>query len=429
MKLIKPYLTSILLVIILLGAILVVSKRFYKRFDLTSDKRYTLSATTLDLLSKVEEPIYIKVLLKGNIPPEYKSLQTETLQLLEEYRAINDYISFEFVNPLEGKNPDEQIQKLNYEGFTPLLITSSQEGKTSESYIFPWVIIEKGEKQQRVSLIRNKIGATTQEKIAFSVQNLEYALSDALYKLLIQKEKKIAVFFDIDGTLYRDSLMTEHFKKLIKYEVVDEKYWLNGVKDSYINWDKRFEDYDNYLFGVSEAYVQAITGLHKKYIDFATEQVMKLKADRVYKFTRDIIEKHKKNGHLIIFISGSPDYLVEAMGKKHHAFLAIGSKYIIEDEKFTGEVVPMWDADSKNKTIDRLVEEYNIDLNQSFAYGDTNGDYNMLRRVGNPVAMNPSRELLSKIKENPELSEKATILIERKDVIYKTKANIDIVEI
>ena len=45
------------------------------------------------------------------------------------------------------------------------------------------------------------------------------------------KEKKIAAFFDIDGTLYRDSLMTEHFKKLIKYEVVDEKYWLNGVKD------------------------------------------------------------------------------------------------------------------------------------------------------------------------------------------------------
>ena len=146
----------------------------------------------------------------------------------------------------------------------------------------------------------------------------------------------------------------------------------------------------------------------KKYIDFATEQVMKLKADRVYKFTRDIIEKHKKNGHLIIFISGSPDYLVEAMGKKHHAFLAIGSKYIIEDEKFTGEVIPMWDADSKNKTIDRLVEEYNIDLDQSFAYGDTNGDYNMLRRVGNPVAMNPSRELLSKFKEKSRINLKKT---------------------
>jgi Phosphoserine phosphatase len=89
----------------------------------------------------------------------------------------------------------------------------------------------------------------------------------------------------------------------------------------------------------------------------------------------------------------------------------------------------MWDADSKNNMIDKLVEEYNIDLSESFAYGDTNGDYNMLRRVGNPVAMNPSRELLSKIKENKELSEKATVLIERKDVIYKTKADIDILEI
>lgn len=101
----------------------------------------------------------------------------------------------------------------------------------------------------------------------------------------------------------------------------------------------------------------------------------------------------------------------------------------MEDDKFTGEVIPMWDADSKNNMIDKLVEEYNIDLDKSFAYGDTNGDYNMLRRVGNPVAMNPSRELLSKIKENKELSEKATILIERKDVIYKTQANIDVIEI
>lgn len=134
-------------------------------------------------------------------------------------------------------------------------------------------------------------------------------------------DKKIAAFFDIDGTLHRDSLMNEHFKKLIKYEVVDERFWVNGVKDSYINWDKRFEDYDNYLFDVSAAYVKAITGLHKKYIDFATEQVMKLKADRVYKYTRNIIEKHKKEGHLIIFISGSPDFLVEAMGKNITLFL------------------------------------------------------------------------------------------------------------
>lgn len=242
-------------------------------------------------------------------------------------------------------------------------------------------------------------------------------------------EKKIAAFFDIDGTLYRDSLMTEHFKKLIKYEVVDEKYWLNGPKDSFINWDKRFDDYDNYLFELSSAYVEGITGLHKKYIDFATEQVMKLKADRVYKYTRNIIEEHKKNGALIIFISGSPDFLVEKMGKKHHVFKAIGSHYVMENDVFTGKVIPMWDADSKNKMIDKLVAKYNIDLEKSFAYGDTNGDFNMLRRVGNPVAINPSKELLHKIKETKQLQNKTTIIIERKDVIYKISPNVEILEL
>ena len=79
--------------------------------------------------------------------------------------------------------------------------------------------------------------------------------------------------------------------------------------------------------------------------------------------------------------------------------------------------------------IDELVNKYNINLDQSFAYGDTNGDYNMLRRVGNPVAMNPSHELLNKIKDSKELSKKVTILIERKDVIYKSKADIEILEV
>ena len=101
----------------------------------------------------------------------------------------------------------------------------------------------------------------------------------------------------------------------------------------------------------------------------------------------------------------------------------------MKNNKFTGEVIPMWDSDSKNKMINELVNKYNIDLDQSFAYGDTNGDYNMLRRVGNPVAMNPSHELLNKIKDNKELSKKVTILIERKDVIYKSKADIEILEV
>ena len=200
MKSIKKPLFSICLLLLLLGGIIGVSQLLYKRFDLTSDKRYTLSPTTLQLLSKVKAPIDIKVLLKGNIPAEYKRLQTETLQLLEEYKAANKHIHFEFVNPLQGKDVDSQLQALSAEGFTPLMITSSTGATTSEEYIIPWAIITKGDKQERVPLLRNKLGASSQEKIQFSVQNLEYAFSDALYKLFLEKQKNIAVIRS-NGTL------------------------------------------------------------------------------------------------------------------------------------------------------------------------------------------------------------------------------------
>ena len=200
MKSIKKPLFSICLLLLLLSGIIGVSQLLYKRFDLTVDKRYTLSPTTQQLLAQIKGPIDIKVLLKGNIPAEYKRLQTETLQLLEEYKAANKNIHFDFVNPLESKDVDSQLQVLSTEGFTPLMITSTIQGKTSEEYILPWAIITRGDKQERVPLLRNKLGASSQEKIQFSVQNLEYAFSDALYKLLLEKQKNIAIIRS-NGTL------------------------------------------------------------------------------------------------------------------------------------------------------------------------------------------------------------------------------------
>ena len=200
MKSIKKPLFSICLLLLLLSGIIGVSQLLYKRFDLTVDKRYTLSPTTQQLLAQIKGPIDIKVLLKGNIPAEYKRLQTETLQLLEEYKAANKNIHFDFVNPLEGKDVDSQLQALSTEGFTPLMITTTIQGKTSEEYILPWAIITRGDKQERVPLLRNKLGASSLEKIQFSVQNLEYAFSDALYKLLLEKQKNIAIIRS-NGTL------------------------------------------------------------------------------------------------------------------------------------------------------------------------------------------------------------------------------------
>ena len=118
----------LIVTIVLLLSVFVFSRYFYTRFDLTKDKRYTLSQTTIDIIQDVDNPIFIQVLMKDNIPAEYKRLQSETLQLLEEYRAKNKNIHFQFINPLEdAENPEKEIQELRYNGFIPLQIAISKE--------------------------------------------------------------------------------------------------------------------------------------------------------------------------------------------------------------------------------------------------------------------------------------------------------------
>lgn len=240
---------------------------------------------------------------------------------------------------------------------------------------------------------------------------------------------KIAAFFDIDGTLYRDSLMVEHFKKLIKYDIIDQKAWIEHTRDTFMNWDKRQGNYDDYLDEVCDIYVKYLIGLNKTCIDFTSDQVINLKSDRVYKYTRSRIKWHLDNDHIVIFISGSPGFLVEKMAKKYNVTDSIGSDYVFENEVFNGTVVPMWDSRSKNKAIDNFIQKYDIDLNKSYAYGDTNGDITMLKRVGNPIAINPTKELLTHIGNDPVLSKNSQIIVERKDIIYSLSPNVDIFDI
>ncbi|MDC7225909.1 MAG: HAD-IB family hydrolase [Spirochaetales bacterium] len=241
------------------------------------------------------------------------------------------------------------------------------------------------------------------------------------------KQNNTAAFFDIDGTLYRDSLMIEHFKKLLKYDILDEALWHINVKHTYENWKKRRGNYDDYLLELAKIYTKALAGLEKTKMDFVTDQVIKLKGDKVYMYTRDKIEQHKQNGHLVFFVSGSPDYLVSRMAELYGITDSIGTKYHLDENgRYTGEVSAMWDSESKKQAIRCLCGEYGIDLNRSYSYGDTNGDISMFRMTGNAVAINPTRELIYQLKNDPELSTKVKIRVERKDVVYKLDSAVEI---
>ncbi|SCY65870.1 HAD family hydrolase [Alkaliphilus peptidifermentans] len=239
----------------------------------------------------------------------------------------------------------------------------------------------------------------------------------------------VGVFIDIDGTLYRNSLMLEHFQKLIRYEIIDPAIWHKEAKKAFHSWDQRRGDYEDYLIEVAAIYLASMKGLNRQEMDFISNQVIEMKGDRVYRYTRDQIIWHKEQGHNIFFISGSPDYLVEKMAEKYGVTDFKGTQYLIDENgMFTGEIAQMWDSSNKHSAIIEFVQQYNLSLADSYSYGDTNGDLAMLELVGNPVAINPAKELLLKIKEDKDLCKRTTIIIERKDVIYKLNSDVEILD-
>ena len=233
----------------------------------------------------------------------------------------------------------------------------------------------------------------------------------------------VGAFFDIDGTLYREGMITAIFKKLIKSEIISKDVWYREVKDRYARWEKRVGNYDDYLLKIAEIYVDTIKGLHRTQIEFIAKKVIEQNGDKVYQFTRDRIYWHQQQGHKVFTISGSPIELVREMSLKYNVTDYIGSVYKTQNDYYTGEVEPMWDGKNKIVALQGLVDKYDIDLEKSFAYGDTAGDITMLKAVGHPTAMNGTKELLHLLKEDSELITKVDIVVERKDMIYHLGLN------
>lgn len=238
----------------------------------------------------------------------------------------------------------------------------------------------------------------------------------------------IAAFFDIDGTIFRNSLMIEHFQKLITFEVIDPAIWYTKVKRVYMEWESRFGDFEQYLETIAGVYLDELKGVNKDYIEFIAAHVIDVNGDMVYKYSRDQIEWHKKQGHKVFFISGSPDFLVSKMAEKYDVTEYRGTLYMVDEEnKFTGEIEKMWDSESKQRVLNEIIRKYNIDLENSYAYGDTTGDLSMLKMMGNPIAINPNKSLLLEIREDRELAKKASIIVERKNVIYRLSPDVEII--
>jgi len=200
---------SIILLIIAIIVFNYASQSVYKRFDLTSDKRYTLSKTTLDIISKVNKTLFINVYLEGDFPSEFKRLQIETQQYLEELASENSNIIINF------ENPDNQREALIKKGMMPSQLTVEEEGKMTEAIIFPWAEINYGKKTSIFSLLPNAMLASQKEQLQKAIENLEYSFSNAINTVNTDIQKKVAILIG-NGELqdmYQYSYLSEVAKK------------------------------------------------------------------------------------------------------------------------------------------------------------------------------------------------------------------------
>ena len=242
MKTSNSHIKPLILVVVILVIINSVSTSFFNRFDFTKDNRYTLSKAALDITNKAEAPLIVDVFLQGEFPSEFKRLQTETRSILEEFNAENPNIYFNFINPLEGNADAEAIATQFYQmGMTPARVTVKENGKNEQRIIFPWAMANYNDETVKIPLLKNNLGATTEERVNASVQQLEYVFADAFSKLLTPRKQKIAI---MRGNGELPDLNIADFIKTIKPYYRVAPFTLDSVANNPIGTLEKLNEYD-----------------------------------------------------------------------------------------------------------------------------------------------------------------------------------------
>ncbi len=185
----------LLAIIILLNLI---GAYFFHRFDLTTEKRYTLNPKTKELLSKLDEGVYIKVYLEGEFNPAFTRLRNEAKEMLDEFRAFSGKeINYEFINIYEEKTQSEleKIQRQLYQkGLIPTELNIKTEKGNKTQIIFPGALVNyKGRETVWQIFKQENAGISPDQCVNNCVQALEYELSNSIRKLQQPVRQRIGI--------------------------------------------------------------------------------------------------------------------------------------------------------------------------------------------------------------------------------------------
>jgi len=181
-----------------------ISSVVFKRFDLTTDHRYSISEPTKQLIESLENDVYITVYLEGDFPASFKRLRNETREMLDEFQAYsNGKIDFKFINPsaaIDKNERDETYQNLYKKGLRPTDLNIKGEDGVSQKIVWPGAIISYGEIEIAVQLLKSQFGGQPELILNQSIESLEYELAFGIKKASTPNVHSIA-FIEGHGEL------------------------------------------------------------------------------------------------------------------------------------------------------------------------------------------------------------------------------------
>lgn len=217
----KNQLISFGITLIIIIVVNIIVSFVYTRFDLTNEKRYTLSYTSKEILRNLDDYVYFRVYLEGEFPAGFKKLRKETKEMLDEFRAYSKFVDYEFINPSESNDVAERNEtyKLLFQsGLNPTELAMQTKSGTQQIMIWPCALASYQEKEKPLDLLDTRAGESSSQSLNNSAQNLEYKLINAI-KELAQDKKPSVAFIEGHGELDENEVydITKSLQK--KYNV------------------------------------------------------------------------------------------------------------------------------------------------------------------------------------------------------------------
>ena len=258
----NKYITQIGIVLAIAIGINILSSFAYLRFDLTEDKRYTISSAFKSLISEAESPLIIDVFLSGNVPAEFRILRDETEQLVEEFQVLNSKVIVNYIDPLADEaNRNRNIEELTKSGLEPYVNSTMKNGKASQELVFPWAFASYKNQTVAIPLMKRSITDDLETQMVNSVQHLEYAFADGFRKILKPKSQKIAI---LKGNGQLDDMFIADFLKTLQPYYNLAPFTLDSVA---INPQETLNNLRNYDLLISAKPTEAFSEEEKLVLD------------------------------------------------------------------------------------------------------------------------------------------------------------------